>query len=183
MRIGMDELIRLEEFQENVCTDLCKYYKDVVSGGIEDPTPCRECPLNKLDGFVEDVLARRVEAGIAQITDSVVVITAAGDIRVKEMPITLANLQEAVGGYIETVKFEFGSYSFLMVVNEEGKIKDLPFNLCATKLYNRYRTPADPIFGDVVILRSTKEELIGLSRSEILYLMDYDRIMEVLLDC
>ena len=181
MKMCLDEMNRLEEIQENICWSICKHYDSVVSRGLEDPAPCRECPLNKLDRFAENLLDRRSAPGIAMKTDSVGGITAEGDIRVETWPITLDNLQEAVGGYIETVPFAFGSTSYLMVVNEEGKLMNLPDNLLATKLRANRRKVVDPIVGSVVILMQSGDELVGLSRADILYLMDYDRIMEVFL--
>ncbi len=55
----------------------------------------------------------------------------------------LEELQEIVGGYIEIVNIKDG----LMVVNEEGKIKNLPINKLATIIYNR----SDIIHGDVLL--------------------------------
>ena len=59
---------------------------------------------------------------------------------------TLEELQKAVGGYFELV--HVGSH--LMVVNEEGKPKGLPFNLLASELYGN---PDDLIVGDVLVCR------------------------------
>ena len=55
----------------------------------------------------------------------------------------LSELQKVVGGYIETVNTIDGR---LMIVNDEGKLKGLPFNQEATKLI-RY----DVIVGDVLV--------------------------------
>jgi len=41
------------------------------------------------------------------------------------IPNTLKALQEAVGGYIETVTLENG---VVLICNEEGKLRDMPYN-------------------------------------------------------
>jgi hypothetical protein len=58
----------------------------------------------------------------------------------------LAELQDFVGGFIEIVKTKDGR---TMVMNEEGKINDLPMNLKATQLYQHNQF--DCIVGDVLI--------------------------------
>jgi hypothetical protein len=58
----------------------------------------------------------------------------------------LKQLQAIVGGYIEVVTAHDGRR---MVINEEGKLKGLPINLTATKLY-RYGD-YDSICGDVLV--------------------------------
>ena len=45
--------------------------------------------------------------------------------------VTLKELQECVDGYIEIIYLE---NNYLLVVNEEGKMNNLPFNFCATNL-------------------------------------------------
>jgi len=57
---------------------------------------------------------------------------------------TLGELQSVVGGYIELLQTKDNR---LMVVNEEGRIMNLPPNLKATKLYKFN----DCIFGDVLV--------------------------------
>lgn len=60
----------------------------------------------------------------------------------------LETLQKAVGGYIEMVPTINGD---VMVINEEGKIHNLPVNPFATKLFTN--GSEDPIMGDVVIAK------------------------------
>lgn len=67
---------------------------------------------------------------------------------------TLEELQALVGGYIQVVNTNDRR---VMVVDEEGKLKDKPYNQAATRLY-KYGTD-DRIVGDVVI--GTHEELSG----------------------
>ena len=64
---------------------------------------------------------------------------------------TLKELQELVGGYIEIVAAP-NHPGRVLVINEEGKLKGLPFNKNATDLYIY-----EPIVGDAVI---TLSELI-----------------------
>jgi hypothetical protein len=60
---------------------------------------------------------------------------------------TLEELNEAVGGYIEIV--DLGDK--YMVVNEEGKIKDLPYNQLATHVFRRAKGNSDFIVGNVLV--------------------------------
>lgn len=58
---------------------------------------------------------------------------------------TLDELQAVVDGYIEIVPSRDGR---IIVLNEEGKLRELPVNLAASVLYgNRY----DFIVGDVLV--------------------------------
>lgn len=58
-------------------------------------------------------------------------------------------LQDAVGGYIEVVTL---SNDWLMIVNEEGKLKGLPINDLATAMYYINYGETDIIVGDVVLI-------------------------------
>lgn len=62
---------------------------------------------------------------------------------------TLEELQIIVGGHIEIVPLGTG---LMMVLNEEGKLKGLPYNAQATVLFNSgLRLWFDPIAGDVLV--------------------------------
>lgn len=61
---------------------------------------------------------------------------------------SLGELQAFVGGYIEMLPLP-GS-DRVMIVNEEGKLKDLPDNLLETALMQGFLRPGDDIVGDVV---------------------------------
>jgi hypothetical protein len=63
----------------------------------------------------------------------------------------LEELQEFVHGYIEFVKL---GNAITMVVNEEGKLNRLPFNLTATELLHSVYGPWDSIVGDVLVARN-----------------------------
>jgi len=64
---------------------------------------------------------------------------------------TLLELQEIVSGYIEIVFLGSNKETkkqMILVVNEEGKINNLAFNMKATQLYHSSLGPYDVIVGD-----------------------------------
>ena len=63
----------------------------------------------------------------------------------------LVELQKFVGGFIEIVRTKDNK---IMVMNEEGKINDLPINYKATELYQY--NEFDSIAGDVLICQSNE---------------------------
>lgn len=65
-------------------------------------------------------------------------------------------------GYAETVKFEFGDVTYMMLLDDEGKLKELPFNELATAIYFY-----DDIVGDIAILAQP-------SNDEMMYLLKDD---------
>lgn len=67
----------------------------------------------------------------------------------------LKELNAFVGGFIEIVYLSDGR---LMVLNEEGKLNDLPFNALATKLYNPHAALPDYIVGDVLVCQADEIE-------------------------
>lgn len=68
------------------------------------------------------------------------------DIRLSEAKLTLDELQEIVGGYIEIVYVRARGRRREMIVNDEGHIKGLPINRAASVIY------CGPIAGDVALL-------------------------------
>lgn len=94
--------------------------------------------------------------------------------------LTLTDLQELVGGMIETVpvalsgNWTTGREHPLMIVNEEGKMMGLEKNERATDLlrFDVY----DYIVGDAVIAGEKGEDIVPLNRS------DCERIIEAFLD-
>lgn len=62
--------------------------------------------------------------------------------------LTLDNMQKAVGGNIEIIPTNDGR---LMVLNEEGKLLELPLNRKATLLTRGVVAPSDLIVGDVIV--------------------------------
>ena len=62
---------------------------------------------------------------------------------------TLEELKEIVGGYIEIVRLNKNE---IMVVNEDGKLNNLPYNDNATVLYRaNFRNTTDFIVGDALV--------------------------------
>ena len=66
---------------------------------------------------------------------------------------TLQAFQEAVGGYIETVTI---ATDLVLIVNEEGRLRDLPFNCAVLGL---------PIFGTIVAVGRKGDEFASLRAS------------------
>jgi len=65
---------------------------------------------------------------------------------------SLAELQAIVGGYIEIVYALDGQ---AIVLNEDGKLNDLPVNAGACALYGPARSGHDLIVGDVLVCPSS----------------------------
>jgi hypothetical protein len=59
----------------------------------------------------------------------------------------LDEVQKIVGGYVEQLHI---SGRDIMLVNEDGKLKELPVNMPATRLINR---PGDFVVGDVLVCK------------------------------
>jgi len=56
----------------------------------------------------------------------------------------LESAQKFVGGYVEGITFPNGDY---LIINEEGKLKNLPVNVEATKLWRSTFTKDKYLFG------------------------------------
>ncbi len=63
----------------------------------------------------------------------------------------LKEIQAVVGGYVQIISLSDGR---LMVLNEEGKINDLPPNHAATELARDVLFSGDYIAGDVLVCSS-----------------------------
>jgi len=63
------------------------------------------------------------------------------------IPNTLKALQEAVGGYIETVTLDNG---VVLICNEEGKLRDMPYNFTVRRMIHNFLPVSNPIFGTVI---------------------------------
>lgn len=70
---------------------------------------------------------------------------------------TLDELTNIVGGFIEILFFDNGD---LMVLNEEGKLLDMNYNMTATKLAHTHTTisKCDYIAGDVLVCKGSQIE-------------------------
>ena len=86
--------------------------------------------------------------------------------------ITLDYLQSEVDGYIETVRIkDMPNRHLLMVIDEEGKLKNKPINDLAGKIaYIRFD---DYIVGDVVIVKEQDEDFVSLPDDEANEFMDW----------
>lgn len=78
---------------------------------------------------------------------------------VREIPNTLEALQEAVGGYIETLTF---ATDCAAIVNEEGKLRGLPANFCFL---------GEVLVGNVLFVGVDGEDFCSLKEQAALFLM------------
>jgi len=65
---------------------------------------------------------------------------------------SLENLQKTVGSYIETVSI--ADHELVLIVNEEGKFRDMPYNfsaLCSAHAYDAYVEWREQLFGTVIV--------------------------------
>lgn len=78
-------------------------------------------------------------------------------------------MHEAVGGYYENVYPRGLDEDYVMVVNEEGLLMDLPLNSIASYLYGTFQH-GQPIVGNVIILKSGyfkgEPDVVGMSDEE-----------------
>lgn len=63
---------------------------------------------------------------------------------------SLEELQRFVGGHIEIFTLDGKE---VMVINEEGKLKGLPVNVRATRLFRQFHGVGDYIVGDALICK------------------------------
>ncbi len=76
------------------------------------------------------------------------------DARFEDIDNALEALQSIVGGYIEVVPLTFDS---VIICNEEGKLRDLPFN---------FHIPTDDIVGTAIICDDNEDgEFVDVSMS------------------
>jgi hypothetical protein len=93
-------------------------------------------------------------------------ISTVGDIEVIDIENKLEVIQDLVGGYIEYVDLSQDGVD--MIINEEGKIYNLDYNLQATLLFRATHLYKDDyICGDVVIVRTENGENIDLEDADI----------------
>lgn len=82
-----------------------------------------------------------------------IVITTGGTCCIKDFEQPLyKSIGAVVGGYIEHVKPQRLEEPYCMIVNEEGRIVGLPFNLVGSYLY-KTDIHGQPILGDIVIMQ------------------------------
>jgi|TARA_R110000868_G_scaffold77646_1_gene222137 hypothetical protein len=68
----------------------------------------------------------------------------------KKLP-TLKEAQEFVGGYIEAITFPNDD---LLIINEEGKLKELPYNSDASEVWVSHYGMTDAIVGDALLIKA-----------------------------
>jgi len=74
------------------------------------------------------------------------------------IPNTLKALQEAVGGYIETVTLDNG---VVLICNEEGKLRDMPYNFTHRQMFGAIPLQY-PIFGTVIACGADGDEFADI---------------------
>jgi hypothetical protein len=72
--------------------------------------------------------------------------TTTKEIQSKEDSPSLSEAQKFVGGYVEVVQVNDG----ILIIDEEGKLKDKPVNEVASKMYADKYGDADIIVGDAI---------------------------------
>ena len=75
------------------------------------------------------------------------------------IPNTLKALQEAVGGYIETVTLDNG---VVLICNEEGKLRDMPYNFTVRRMVHTFLPVSNPIFGTVIACGADGDEFADI---------------------
>ena len=73
-------------------------------------------------------------------------------VRINAPPPTLQECNTFVGGYIEIQPVVFNGETGQMILNEEGKLLDLPVNIPATIIYRTNRETDDYIAGPALVL-------------------------------
>ena len=68
----------------------------------------------------------------------------------KKLP-TLKEAQEFVGGYIQAITFPNDD---LLIINEDGKSKELPYNKDASEVWVYHYGMTDAIVGDALLIKS-----------------------------
>jgi len=75
------------------------------------------------------------------------------------IPNTLKALQEAVGGYIETVTLDNG---VVLICNEEARLRDMPYNFTVRRMVHTFLPVSNPIFGTVIACGAEGDEFADI---------------------
>lgn len=79
------------------------------------------------------------------------------------------SIQQAVGGYFETVKtqkmWDYFKQPIMFLCDEEGHVKNLPLNRFGSCLYDTGRH-GWPIAGDIILAVPEGEYILGLENAE-----------------
>ena len=100
-----------------------------------------------------------------------VVVTTDNGVRVEDFNDPLyKTVGSAVGGYIEHVHPMRLTRPFCMIVNEEGRLLDLPLNHIGSFFYGTDQH-GEPIVGNIVVMkdgyRNGEPDIVGLDDSEV----------------
>ena len=109
-----------------------------------------------------------------------IVVTTDLEIRIEEFSHPLyKTVGSAVGGYIEHVKPARLRHPYCMIVNEEGRLLDLPLNYVGSYFYGTDQH-GEPIVGNIVIMkdgyRGGEPDIVGLNDVEA------EQIKDVIID-
>lgn len=109
-----------------------------------------------------------------------IVVTTDLEIRIEEFSDPLCKtVGSAVGGYIEHVKPARLRHPYCMIVNEEGRLLDLPLNYVGSYFYGTDQH-GEPIVGNIVIMkdgyRGGEPDIVGLNDVEA------EQIKDVIID-
>ena len=105
-----------------------------------------------------------------------VVVTTDGRAYVKEFSYPLhRSCEDTLGGWIETVRPRGLDRPYMMLVNEEGLLHDLPFNVVGSFLYQTH-IHGSPIAGNIILMkedyRNGERDIVGLEEDEAEKLLD-----------
>ena len=108
-----------------------------------------------------------------------IVVTTDLEIRIEEFSDPLyKTVGSAVGGYIEHVKPARLRHPYCMIVNEEGRLLDLPLNYVGSYFYGTDQH-GEPIVGNIVIMKDGyrgEPDIVGLNDVEA------EQIKDVIID-
>lgn len=83
---------------------------------------------------------------------------------------TVSSIDEAVGGWFEIVHPMLLMPPYIMLVNEEGLLHNLPLNVCGSVLYGAHKH-GQRIVGNIVILKEGfvdgEPDAVGLNDDEL----------------
>lgn len=105
-----------------------------------------------------------------------VVVTTDGRAYVKEFGYPLhRSCERTLGGWIETVRPRGLERPYMMLVNEEGLLHDLPPNLVGSYFYQTH-IHGQPIVGNIILMkggyRDGERDIVGLEEDEAQKLLD-----------
>ena len=100
-----------------------------------------------------------------------IVITTDNKVGVRQFGLPLyKTVGKVVGGYIEIVHPKGLSKPYIMIVNEEGRLLDLPLNHIGSFFYGTDQH-GEPIVGNIVVMkdgyRNGEPDIVGLDDSEV----------------